>query len=56
MNEDLYFDTYGSAQFWLEDWYTIEELEELLKQAVLIQITLGRFALLKLSYHFHRFL
>jgi glutamate synthase domain-containing protein 2 len=25
------FETYGTAQFWLEDWYTIEDLEQLVK-------------------------
>jgi len=28
---DYTFETYGTAQFWLEDWYTIEELEQLVK-------------------------
>jgi glutamate synthase domain-containing protein 2 len=28
---DITFKTYGTAQFWLEDWYTIEELEQLVK-------------------------
>ena len=25
------FETYGSSQFWVEDWYTIEALEQLVK-------------------------
>ena len=25
------FETYGTAKFWLEDWYSIEELEQLVK-------------------------
>ena len=29
MNSELTFETYGTAKFWLEDWYTIEELEKL---------------------------
>jgi glutamate synthase domain-containing protein 2 len=30
MNNELTFETYGTAKFRLEDWYTIEELEKLL--------------------------
>jgi glutamate synthase domain-containing protein 2 len=28
---DITFETYGTAQFRLEGWYTIEELEQLVK-------------------------
>ena len=28
---DITFETYGTAQFWLNDWYTIEDLEQLIK-------------------------
>jgi hypothetical protein len=28
---DITFKTYDTAQFWLEDWYTIEDLEQLIK-------------------------
>ena len=28
---DISFETYNTAKFWLEDWYTIEELEDLVK-------------------------
>lgn len=31
MNKEITFETYGQAKFWLRDWYTIEELEEILK-------------------------
>ena len=31
MTNEVTFETYGAAQFWLEDWYTIEELEWLIK-------------------------
>ena len=30
MTDKITFETYGTAKFYLEDWYTIEELEELI--------------------------
>jgi len=29
--QEITFQTYETAQFWLEDWYTIAELEQLVK-------------------------
>ena len=29
--DEITFETYETAQFWLEDWYTIAELEQLIK-------------------------
>ena len=29
--DEITFETYETAQFWLEDWCTIEELEQLVK-------------------------
>ena len=29
--DEVTFQTYETAQFWLEDWYTIAELEQLIK-------------------------
>ena len=37
MKEEITFETYGTAQFWIEDWYTIEELEQLVKDLKLIK-------------------
>jgi glutamate synthase domain-containing protein 2 len=31
MSQEITFETYGTAKFWLEDWYSIEELEQLVK-------------------------
>jgi len=31
MTDQYTFETYGTAKFWLEDWYSIEELEQLVK-------------------------
>lgn len=31
MNKEITFENYGKAKFWFRDWYTIEELEELVK-------------------------
>jgi glutamate synthase domain-containing protein 2 len=31
MSNEVTFETYGAARFWLEDWYTIEELELLVQ-------------------------
>lgn len=30
-DREITFQTYETAQFWLEDWYTIAELEQLIK-------------------------
>ena len=29
--DEITFETYGTARFWLNDWYTIEDLEQLIK-------------------------
>jgi hypothetical protein len=31
MNKEITFENYGQAKFWFNDWYTIEDLEEILK-------------------------
>jgi hypothetical protein len=33
---EIKYETYGDHQFWLEDWYTIKELEELIERLKII--------------------
>ena len=37
MKEETTFETYGKAQFWIEGWYTIEELEQVVKDLKLVK-------------------
>ena len=51
MKEEITFETYGTAKFWLEDWYSIDELEDLVKELKAVKERMDTAALEGMKQH-----